>query len=181
MNTPPERFRVGRVRVGRVRVGRIGPDEWASYREVRLAALADTPLAFSSSLERERAFDEETWRGRLGSAATFLAWREGAPAGTVTVLPYDESQRHGVSGAAHLVAMWVTPDARRLGIGRQLVEAVFGEARAMGAPAVVLWVFEDNDRARGLYEEMGFRATELRDSPPDRPEDAEILMVRELA
>jgi ribosomal protein S18 acetylase RimI-like enzyme len=163
-----------------VQVRPVSADEWATYRDVRLAALADTPEAFSSTLERERAFGEDVWRDRLGSAATFLAWHNDAPAGTVTVLSYHESHQHGFAGAAHLVAMWVRPTARRLGIGRHLVQAALDHARASGAPSMVLWVFLDNERARALYERMGFRATEQRDSRPGKPEDVEVLMVADL-
>ena len=157
-----------------------GPDDWATYRDVRLAALADTPGAFSSTLEREAAFGEDVWRGRLGSAATFLAWRAGVPVGTVTVLGYHESHNHDFTGAAHIVAMWVSPAARGLRIGGQLVKAALDHARAAGAPSAVLWVFEDNQPARRLYERMGFRPTEHRDSRPGRPEDVEVLMVADL-
>jgi ribosomal protein S18 acetylase RimI-like enzyme len=166
----------GPAEAGILQVRLVTPDDWATYRDVRLAALADTPEAFSSTLERERAFGEDVWRDRLGSAATFLAWRDGTPVGTVTVLAYHESHQHGFPGAAHIVAMWVTPAARRLGVGRQLVLAALDHARSDGAPSMVLWVFEDNERARALYERMGFRATELRDSRPGKPEDVELLM-----
>jgi ribosomal protein S18 acetylase RimI-like enzyme len=165
---------------GRVQVRRVSADEWATYRELRLTALADTPEAFFSTLERERGLDEQTWRDRLGSAATFLAWRDGAAVGAVTVLDYQESHQHGFPGAAHLVAMWVSPAARRLGIGRRLVKTALDHARSAGAPSAVLWVFQDNERARGLYERMGFRPTDLRNSRPGKPEDIEFLMVREL-
>jgi ribosomal protein S18 acetylase RimI-like enzyme len=163
-----------------VEVRQAGPGDWAIYREVRLAALADTPAAFPSTLERELAFGEDTWRDRLGSATTYLAWRDGVPVGTVTVLAYHESHNHPFCGAAHLVAMWVSKDARGLGIGSRLVQAGLNQARSAGAPAVVLWVFHDNERARALYERMGFVATELRDSRPGKPEDVELLMIAAL-
>ncbi len=161
-------------------IRRVSADEWATYREVRLAALADTPEAFFATLERERELGEQAWRDRLDSAATFLAWRDEAPVGAVTVLGYEESHGHGFAGAAHIVAMWVSPAARRLGIGRQLVRAALDHARSGGAPAVVLWVFDDNLRAKALYEQLGFRRTDLRQSRPGKPEDVEFLMVAEL-
>lgn len=162
-------------------VSRVHPDQWVTYREVRLAALTDAPDAFSSNLDRELAFDEEVWRGRLGSNASFLAWHDGKPVGTITVLEYDESHNHPYTGAWHLVAMWVSPKARRLGVGGRLVATVAEHARAAGAPSIVLWVFEANSSARHLYQRTGFRPTELRDSRPGNPDDIEILMIRELA
>jgi len=46
----------------------------------------------------------------------------------------------------------VIPSARRRGVGRALMEAVLAEA----PPHVTLEVIEQNDRARTLYEQLGF-------------------------
>jgi ribosomal protein S18 acetylase RimI-like enzyme len=165
-----------------VQVRRVHPDQWATYREVRLAALTDSPEAFSSTLERELGFDEQLWRSRLGSNVSFLAWRADQPVGTVTVLDTDIIvDDHGFSDAWHLVAMWVSPAARRLGVGAQLVDAAVDAAKSGGAPALLLWVVETNDPARALYERLGFRATGITQVEPARPTLPEQLMVRQLA
>lgn len=161
-------------------VRRVSPDEWASYRQVRFSALTDSPEAFSSTIEYELTLSEADWRGRLTSAASFLAWRDGEPVGTVAVLACDPSNDYGFPGAGHLVAMWVDPKARGLGAADLLVGAVLGHARAAGAPAVVLWVFEDNERASAFYRRLGFRPTDTTMYQPHRPADRERLMVCEL-
>jgi GNAT superfamily N-acetyltransferase len=162
------------------RVCRVAPDDWLSYREIRLAALADSPEAFSSTLEREAEFSEDTWRQRLGESSSFLAWHGGAAAGTVTALSGEVAGLPDFPGAWHLVAMWVRPAARGLGIGRLLVQTVIDQAAASGAPSVLLWVFDANGRAKALYERMGFRATDRTDTRPGNPQDVEHLMIREL-
>jgi ribosomal protein S18 acetylase RimI-like enzyme len=162
-------------------IARVSPDQWETYREVRLAALTDSPEAFSSTAERELEFPEQLWRDRLGANVSLLAWAGGRPGGTVTVLGSELSDTHGFTGAWHLVAMWVNPSARRLGVGGQLVEAAAEAARSGGAPALLLWVVETNDRARSLYERLGFRATGVREAYPNQPGQWEQLMVRELA
>ena len=72
-----------------------------------------------STLERELGFDDQVWRQRLGSAtaATFLAWHDGEPAGTATGKTEDPDDEFAVPGAWQLVGMWVDPRAR--GHGRR--------------------------------------------------------------
>ncbi len=162
-------------------IARVRPDQWATYREVRLAALADSPQAFSSTFAREQEFAEQLWRDRLGSNITLLARLDDRPAGTVAVLGTELADTHGFTGAWHLVAMWVSPSARRLGVGAQLVQAAADAARAAGAPALLLWVVETNDPARTLFERLGFRSQGIRQAYPNQPGQWEQLMIRDLA
>ena len=53
----------------------------------------------------------------------------------------------------------VAPAARRRGIGRQLMNAVLGAARAAGIERVSLEVLEPNTGAIALYEQLGFERT----------------------
>jgi ribosomal protein S18 acetylase RimI-like enzyme len=164
-------------------IRRVQPEEWQVYRHVRLAALAEAPYAFMSTLEREQSFAEETWRQRLGSpaAATFIAWRGGEPAGTATGKIDDPSDEHAVADAWQLVGMWVDPNVRGTGVANQLVESVAEHAKAEGAASLVLWVTEINDRARGFYQKLGFVPTGARQPVrPQEPEHWEEQMIRRL-
>lgn len=164
-------------------VRRVRPEEWQVYREVRLAALAEAPYAFMSTLEREQGFGEDIWRERLESttAATFIAWRDGEPAGTATGKVDDPADEYTVPGAWQLVGMWVDPRSRGLGVADELVETVAGHVRAEGAASLVLWVTEVNDRARAFYRRMGFVPTGKRQPVrPDEPDHWEEQMIRRL-
>jgi len=164
-------------------VRRVRPEEWQVYRQVRLAALAEAPYAFMSTLDREQGFGEDIWRQRLGSttAATFIAWRDGEPAGTATGKVDDPADEYTVPGAWQLVGMWVDPRSRGLGVAAELVETVAGHARAEGAASLVLWVTEVNDRARAFYKRMGFVPTGVRQPVrPDEPDHLEEQLVRRL-
>jgi GNAT superfamily N-acetyltransferase len=134
-------------------------DDWLASKELRLRALAGSPQAFASTLEREVAFDEEVWRTRLERAATFFAVDPaGSLVGTVTGIddPHEPLSRE-------VVAMWVEPEWRGQGVGGALLDAVVEWARAEGVASIALWVADGNDEARRLYERRGFAETGQRD------------------
>jgi ribosomal protein S18 acetylase RimI-like enzyme len=169
---------------GTVEVRRLVAADWAALREVRLAALADAPYAFSSTLNRERGFDEAAWRGRLDSNAHVGAWRPGPQVGLIGLaggFPEPAEPGRDEPRAWHLVSMWVTPQGRGQGIADRLVAAVCELARADGAGQVALWVTEVNPRARAFYRRAGFRETGQRQLVrPDEPGHWEERMVRDL-
>jgi ribosomal protein S18 acetylase RimI-like enzyme len=147
--------------VAAVHVRQLRADEWATLRTVRLAALADAPGAFGSTMARELAFGEAEWRDRAATAPNFIAWDEDEPVGLVTVIC---RQNDGTDAPPEweLVSMWVSPDARGSGAADLLVSAVAGVVRAGSGRQVALWVADGNDRARAFYLRAGFRPTGLR-------------------
>lgn len=74
----------------------------------------------------------------------------------------------GDEGGPYLVRMAVTEPGR--GLGRQLLGSVctlvFAES---DTPRLSLDVFEDNPRARALYEGLGFRIDRFSEGPVERP------------
>ncbi|GAA1792399.1 GNAT family N-acetyltransferase [Leucobacter iarius] len=62
----------------------------------------------------------------------------------------------GVQGVAFLYDIEVHADRRGAGMGRALLEAAEGEARAEGATALELNVFGSNETARALYDSAGY-------------------------
>ncbi len=142
-------------------IHRAGPDEWAAYRAIRLAALRDAPEAYTATAAQEELFDETQWRWRIGAAHSLVAWRDGTPIGCVTGLP---------DAGAHqwtVVAMWVAPGARGTGVGAALLDALADAARADGMESLHLWVVVGNTAALTLYERCGYRATGERATLPD--------------
>jgi len=156
------------MEVSEVQVRRARPDEWATVRDVRLAAMADAPDAFASTLSREAGRTEPQWRSRIRDWPWFLAWRAGTPAGLVAAVPDQAASGPSAAGRRgwHLVSMWVSPAARGHGVADLLVGAVLDHAEAVGAPRVTLWVAFGNARARALYHRMGFTATGRRQVYP---------------
>jgi len=162
-------------------IRRVQAGEWAAYRQVRLAALAEAPYAFSSTLEGESAKDDAYWQDRAAHGIPmFIAWQDGEPAGLAGafVIPDDELPP-GVPRAWHLVSMWVSPAQRGNGLADRLVQAVAGAARADGATRLLLWVTDVNERARAFYGRLGFRPTGaralVRPEEPDHWEEERSL------
>ena len=60
-------------------------------------------------------------------------------------------------GAGEIYAIYVLPDVIGRGLGRSLFTVATGELLARGYDPIVVWVFEDNPRARRFYEAAGFR------------------------
>jgi GNAT superfamily N-acetyltransferase len=144
---------LGLSRSGVPAVTRLGEDDWRAWREVRLAALADAPSAFGSTLEEEEALREGDWRAMTRSAAIFVAAAGGILAGVVAGIPRQSARERGLG------AMWVAPDWRGSGVAAMLAGAVIHWAREEGCTRVGLWVPADNSRARRFYESQGFQAT----------------------
>ena len=66
----------------------------------------------------------------------------------------------------YLAELYVVPDHRGGGLGRQLMLAAIGIARTRGADSMDLGTGEDDVAARALYESLGFTD---RDGGPDGP------------
>jgi GNAT superfamily N-acetyltransferase len=62
-----------------------------------------------------------------------------------------------VGDYCYLQDLFVAEDARKLGIGRALIEAVYGEAKAAGASRVHWLTHETNATARSLYDTLADR------------------------
>lgn len=138
---------------GAVTVRQLTAADWSQLRDARLAALAEAPYAFASTLAREQAFTEDTWRARAASGRTLAAWQDAAIVGLATGLQADAGP------GWHLAGMWVSPGCRGQGIADRLVAAVCELARRSAAGSVTLWVTDVNDRARAFYLRLGFAPT----------------------
>ena len=142
--------------------------EWASYRDVRLEALRDSPDAFGSTLQREAIRPDADWAQRVasgvasdldlplvvadGESLVGLAWGRIDPKSPET---------------AHVFQMWVAPSSRGLGYGGRLLSTIIDWARRRGASRVLLSATCGNTPAQKLYSQAGFVA--FGDPQPLRP------------
>ncbi|MHB1986954.1 MAG: GNAT family N-acetyltransferase [Acidimicrobiales bacterium] len=154
-------------------IRRLGPEDWELLRNTRLRALGSDPDAFGSTLERELAFDETTWRSRCVTSTYFLAETDGSATGIVAGFTTDEGGDATSADGMEIVSMWVAPDHRRRGIATELVERVLELARDQHLSQVTLWVAAGNKRATATYERLGFEPTEEAQPLPHHPERCE--------
>ena len=70
--------------------------------------------------------------------------------------------------AWYIDALAVAPEARRGGVGRELLADAEGCARAAGAAIVALDTTLENSAARALYESVGFEAGPVRRADSER-------------
>jgi ribosomal protein S18 acetylase RimI-like enzyme len=98
--------------------------------------------------------DPERWRSRLlvppPRWSTVVCEDEGRVVGFASTGPSRDEDALG-----EVYAIYVDPDAWSTGAGRALM-AVAEEALAAEYSAALLWVLEDNPRARGFYERAGW-------------------------
>ncbi|MFJ7793803.1 GNAT family N-acetyltransferase [Pseudomonas sp. NPDC096950] len=126
--------------------------DWKRLKQVRLAALLDTPTAFGVSYQTAARYTDEQWKERASSDTGTQFW-----------LAIEDDKPVGMIGAAvsqanryNLIGMWVEPAARGSGVANQLVAAVKSRAVSRGYDQVFLDVSPDNARAANFYLRQGF-------------------------
>lgn len=167
------------------------------YRLMRLRALTDSPSQFGSAFQREIAFTPQVWTQRLMNPhqITFIAtisssidsidlptkcetWNEPSqfkvsdqllPLGMITCIQSFDNPED-----ARIVGLWVSPETRRQGIGKALIEKALSWASQRVEEherfkTLILDVWKDNWAARGLYERCGF--TRLAGTSPEEAQD----------
>jgi len=128
------------------------PGDYAEPRGALLLALVEEeePRAAPAATSTERtvpAAGAEPLMLRLPRDA----WAH--VAGCCALRPLDSADD---VNAAEMKRLYVRPDFRGLGLGRQLAEAILDFARGAGYGCVLLDTLDDMESARALYEDLGF-------------------------
>jgi ribosomal protein S18 acetylase RimI-like enzyme len=120
------------------------PDDWKLFRKIRLRALADSPDAFGSTLERELTFTEDDWRHRLWEPVVVV----------MDPIPVAVGGVFDLDGVPHVWGMWTAPEDRGRGHARYILDAVLPPGRTAQLDVNVA-----NPDARAVYERYGFVGT----------------------
>ena len=156
-------------------------DDWQAVRAIRLEMLEDTPLAYTETIQEALAQGEAEWRrrGARGAASdgiSLVAERgDGRWAGTMGCVSLRDEPW------PMLVSVYVAEEYRGKAAG--VTDALLGEVEAWAssrASGLMLYVHEDNARARSAYEQRGFVATGSRIPYPLNRRQRELEMVKRL-
>jgi ribosomal protein S18 acetylase RimI-like enzyme len=134
--------------------------------QIRMAAPADVPsiaaVLRESFAEYKASYTDEAFaataaaseqiQSRMNEGPVWVAAREAAIIGTVSVVPH--------SGALYIRGMAVLPSARGLRIGEALLKQVESFASAHGCERLLLSTAPFLARAIRLYERMGFKRSD---------------------
>jgi ribosomal protein S18 acetylase RimI-like enzyme len=156
----------------------ITPLNASLFKAVRLRALQDAPLAFSSTYAKEFQLTDSDWMKRVErwngeTGAGFLAMEEDTACGIVgSFLDQKDATR------AELVSMWTAPSHRQRGVGHLLVDSGSNWAKGRNARILLLMVTGNNESAIRFYERLGFTRTGRTEPYPNDPTVIEFEMSR---
>lgn len=145
------------------RIHRVGPRDAATYARVARQTFVDTygdtsdPVELATHLALN--FGEAIQRAELeqSDAAVYAASEaDGTWLGFIALAPDPHPACVDAHRPLHLQRIYVARAAHGRGIGRSLVDAAVAHARAAGADALWLKVWEENHGAHRFYERTGW-------------------------
>ena len=130
----------------------LSENDWARYRDIRLAALAHDESAFGGDYDSESQFSEAQWRQKAQQYVGLLAAIDGTDCGFMTV----ENLKGDFGATCWVGSCWVNPKFRQRGILRSLFTFAdsFSEERNWGVQGLGVWI--DNSGAIAAYKNIGF-------------------------
>ena len=136
---------------------KIGDEEVLAYIQTESWKAAFWDILSSDVLERCTNMDKaiEMYKGLLEQKAGngYLLSVEGKPH---AIAWWSASREADMPGYAELICIHSLQDKWRKGFGSKLMDRVLEDILKAGYDKVMLWVFEENLRARAFYEKYGF-------------------------
>jgi RimJ/RimL family protein N-acetyltransferase len=140
-----------------ITISRLNADRWQDYRDLRLEALKNEPLAFSSSYEEEQLIVETGWRTRIENA--LFAIDNGKLVG---IVGFFRNNRIKTNHVGEIFGVYVRPAYRDKGIGKQLITAIIEEIKKTeGIEKIKIGVNPTQKAAAHIYRKFGFKKVGL--------------------
>lgn len=135
-------------------------ERWREYRELRLDALKNCPVAFQDLYEEEVSLPDDVWQERARTRLHIFAQQAGQLVG---MLGYYRKQGATVEHVMQVVSVYVTESARGQHIAGMLLDRVEAVARQLGGVRKIgLCAVASQLAARHVYEQHGYRQVGVR-------------------
>jgi GNAT superfamily N-acetyltransferase len=143
---------------GRILIREANPTDAFQFRELRLEALQDSPIAFSADYQKNLSHPAKYWEDLLAvqpdESTIFLATNEGDLIGMTGIARANSPKtRH----AAWIWGVYVRPPWRGLRIAEEMINSCFIWAKARKIVLAKLGVSAVNQSALRCYERCGFK------------------------
>jgi ribosomal protein S18 acetylase RimI-like enzyme len=127
----------------------VGAVHWRSRAAAYAHILGPENLA-GGSAEALGEWWTERWKWEQETHRLTVADQDGEIVGFTYAGPSE------TEGAAELYAIHVVPERVGTGVGRELMSNALGQLEELGGDRAVLWVLEENGRARRFYDRGGW-------------------------
>lgn len=136
------------------------PPDAERYTRLRLEMLETTPWAFGATPDDDRGLDVAHLQEMLAKEHYAIFGKEHSRSGElIAACGIIRAMRIKQSHRAAIWGVYVSPEHRGQGLGREVVGAAVDLARSWkGVDFVDLGVSENSPEARHLYESLGFEA-----------------------
>ncbi len=124
---------------------------WMEYRDLRLEALKNEPIAFGSSYEDEKDYTEDTWKAMLKNV--IFALIDDKPVGMIVLVI---SLKPKVKHIANIFGIYVKKRYRQKGLGKLLLDAAISISKEKKLEKIKLGVNPEQEAAVSLYKKYGF-------------------------
>ena len=140
-----------------IEIRRIKLGEGMLFKAVRLAALKNSPAAFSSTYDSAKSRTSESWHEQADSCATgkdratFIAFEEKELIGIASVYRKENSATE-----ADVIQVWIDSNFRGTNLAKDLMENVHQWAAGNNFKTLYAEVREGNNRALNFYQKLGY-------------------------
>ena len=159
-----------------ITVAELSSDDWPRLRDLRLAALADSPAILAGKLDEERNFTEEQWRETFKKLSYVVATIDGKDVAMINI----ENLVGDFGATCWLGGLWSNPEYRGAGAVRAIFNYIDSVASLRGWMVQGLGVMESNTSAIAVFEKYGFTKRGDRVESRGKPGNYYFRMIKSL-
>ncbi len=132
-----------------------------NYQEIRDIYEKSWQFAYKGIIPQDYLdnIPKSKWGGNIlkNGRTEIAAFDNGRAVGTAS---FCSSRWEKFASCGEIVTIYLLPEYMGKGIGAMLLKECIDELELLGFTTILIWVLEDNFRARRFYEEHGFIKTE---------------------